>query len=256
MRLSQVFINEKIAKKEASFANKNDVVLEVGSGKLNLTKFLCERAKYVVSIEKDKELFDFSINLAKVRNIENLEIWNKDFLDLKKEDYEKLKELKVNKLISNPPYHISSKILIKSYELYKEVGIEEIYYSFQKEFVEHLLASSGKKYSRISVFASLHFEIKKLFEIEKENFNPVPKVDSVFIQLKPKDFEIKKEDEEIINLLMQQKKKTLKNAIKIAFGVEQIKSFDQEKLKQRVFNLSPEELTKIASIIKNSRKLK
>jgi 16S rRNA (adenine1518-N6/adenine1519-N6)-dimethyltransferase len=254
MKLSQVFINEKIAKEEAKFASSNDVVLEVGSGKLNLTKFLCQRAKYVVAIEKDKKLFEFSKNLAK--SIKNLEIWNKDFLQLNEEDYERLRKLKTNKIISNPPYHISSKILIKTYELCNEVGINEVYYSLQKEFVEHLLATSGKKYSRISIFANLHFEIKKLFEIKKENFKPVPKVDSVFIQLKPKYFELEKEKEEIINMLMQQKKKTLKNAIKIAFGIEETKSFKEEQLKKRVFNLSPNELLEIASIIKNSKKLR
>jgi 16S rRNA (adenine1518-N6/adenine1519-N6)-dimethyltransferase len=254
MKLSQVFINEKIAREEAKFANSNDVVLEVGSGKLNLTKFLCQRAKYVVAIEKDKKLFEISLKLAKNKNIKNLEIWNKDFLKLGKEDYERLKELGTNKIISNPPYHISSKILIKTYEVCKEVGIKEVYYALQKEFVEHLLATSGKKYSRISVFANLHFEINQIFEIKKENFNPVPKVDSIFIQLKPKYFELEKEKEEIINLLMQQKKKTLKNAIRIAFGIEETKNFKEELLKKRVFNLSPNELVEIATIIKNSKK--
>jgi 16S rRNA A1518/A1519 N6-dimethyltransferase RsmA/KsgA/DIM1 with predicted DNA glycosylase/AP lyase activity len=55
---------------------------------------------------------------------------------------------------------------------------------------------------------------------------------------------------------MQQKKKTLKNAIKIAFGIEETKSFKEEQLKKRVFNLSPNELLEIASIIKNSKKLR
>jgi 16S rRNA (adenine1518-N6/adenine1519-N6)-dimethyltransferase len=254
MKLSQVFINEKIAKEEAKFANSEDVVLEVGSGKLNLTKFLCQRAKYVVAVEKDKKLFEISLRLAK--NIKNLEIWNKDFLKLGGEDYKRLKELGTNKIISNPPYHVSSKILIKTYEICKEVGIKEVYYSLQKEFVEHLLATSGKKYSRISVFANLHFEINQILEVKKENFSPVPKVDSIFIQLKPKYFEIEKEKEEIINLLMQQKKKTLKNAIKIAFGIEETKNFKEELLKKRVFNLSPAELVEIATIIKNSKKQK
>jgi 16S rRNA A1518/A1519 N6-dimethyltransferase RsmA/KsgA/DIM1 with predicted DNA glycosylase/AP lyase activity len=100
----------------------------------------------------------------------------------------------------------------------------------------------------------LHFEINQIFEIKKENFNPVPKVDSIFIQLKPKYFELEKEKEEIINLLMQQKKKTLKNAIKITFGIEETKNFKEELLKKRVFNLSPNELVEIATIIKNSKK--
>jgi 16S rRNA (adenine1518-N6/adenine1519-N6)-dimethyltransferase len=252
MKPSQVFINEEIAKKEANFAKKEDVILEIGSGKLNLTKFLCKNCKYVVAIEKDKNLFELSKEIAKKEGIKNLEIWNKDFLQIGKEDYKRLRELGVNKIISNPPYHISSPLLFKIYEVCKEVGIKEVYLTLQKEFVEHLVAQSGKKYSRISIFCYLHFGIKKIFEVSKENFSPRPKVDSIFLMLKPKMVEIKKEEEKIINLLMQQKKKTLKNAIKIAFGKEKIKLFEEDLLKKRVFHIKPNELIKIASTISNS----
>jgi len=52
-------VSNSVAKSIVDFAGvtKKDVVLEVGTGKGILIPYLCEKAKKVISVEKDFELY-------------------------------------------------------------------------------------------------------------------------------------------------------------------------------------------------------
>jgi len=110
----------------------------------------------------------------------------------------------------------------------------------QKEFIEHMLAVNGsKKYSKLSVYAQLLFSMTKLMDVPRGNFKPIPKVDSALIYLKPKKREISKEELMVIGMLMQHKKKVLKNAI-----VDSAKQL----------GLSKEEAAKLARMLANKER--
>ena len=58
----------------------------------------------------------------------------------------------------------------------------------QKEFAERLISSPNKKsYGRLSILAQLFFNVEELFDVPSESFFPEPKVDSLFLRLKPKE---------------------------------------------------------------------
>jgi len=132
----------------------------------------------------------------------------------------------------------------------------------QKEFIEHMLAVSGsKKYSKLSVYAQLSFSMTKLMDVPRGNFRPMPKVNSALIYLKPKKREISEDGLLVIGMLMQHKKKELKNAI--VDSAKQLGLSKEEAAKlasmlankeKRVFKMSPDELLSTANEIVKLRK--
>ncbi|MEM0201044.1 MAG: 16S rRNA (adenine(1518)-N(6)/adenine(1519)-N(6))-dimethyltransferase RsmA [Candidatus Micrarchaeaceae archaeon] len=241
-KLGQNFLtNKNVAFAEAAHG-EDKIVLEIGPGKGILTEELCNVAKQVIAVEKDDRLYNY-LNSSLQRN--NLTIINKDFFDCTDE------ELNLNKLdilIANIPYNLSSKVISWLY-LHKLEAV----LCLQKEFVEHMLAVKGSKsYSKLSVMSFLSFKIIPIMKVSKKSFFPKPKIDSQVIYIKPKTNNISKEDEKIISLIMQHKKKLLKNAILDSKESLNIKIDDLNKLfldnpsyNERVFKLSPEKILKI-----------
>ena len=102
-KLGQHFLkSNNIAKFIVDSANitKNDVVYEVGIGRGILTSFLCKNSKHVISVEKDKSLYNEIINVF--ADIKNLTIIHGDgFKQNEKFDI----------FISNLPYSESKKAI-------------------------------------------------------------------------------------------------------------------------------------------------
>ena len=208
-KLGQHFlINNNILNKELEIAGiqKNDIVLEIGAGPGVLTEELAKKAKKVFAIEKDEEY----ANLLKKEliNYDNIEIIHFDAL--------KIEWPKANKIVSNIPYKISSKIMDKLSKYEFELAV----ICFQKEFAERLCAiANDKNYSKLSVFSNYYFEVKKLIKVNADSFYPKPKVYSQIVEIKKsKKLEIKNESEffEFIKAIFCYKRKSLKNAIAYA----------------------------------------
>ncbi len=245
-RLGQNFlINPHIAEFEAEFG-KGKIVLEIGPGLGMLTHALLSHAVKVIAVEKDREMYallkhEFS------ENEKNLLLINNDILNIET-DHIQVADI----IIANVPYNISSKVL----DLIANLKIDAVL-CLQKEFVEHMLAKPGtKKYSKLSVFSQLQFDVRVLKRINANNFYPVPKVDSSIIYIKFRA-EIDKEILNIISLIMMHKKKTLRNSIldssqKLGFDKESTESFATESIhsREKVFKLSPVQLLEIAKRVK------
>ncbi len=242
-KLGQNFlINRNVAIAEAAHAD-DKTVLEIGPGKGILTEELCNVAKHVIAIEKDKNLFNY---LSSKLQYSNLTLINKDFFDCSDEEID-LKNVDI--MISNIPYNLSSKVISWLY-----IHKCEAVLCLQKEFVEHMLAQTGSKsYSKLSVMCSLSFKITEIMKVPRKNFIPKPKIDSQVIYLKPKSAGIDEKEEHIINLIMQHKKKLFKNAL---LDSSKVLGIDDEKLQvfieknkfseERVFNLSPENILQLS----------
>jgi 16S rRNA (adenine1518-N6/adenine1519-N6)-dimethyltransferase len=153
---------------------KNDTVLEIGAGLGFLTQFLAVHSKQVISIELDSNL----ALLAERRMVDynNVEIINADFLEMN------LNNLEFDKIIANPPYKISSKLLFKILE---QKAVKSTF-TFQKEFVDHLKARPGNRnYSRLSVMVAFHAKVVEGRIFTPKSFYPPPRVDSQVIKLVP-----------------------------------------------------------------------
>lgn len=197
--------------------NKNDVVLEIGSGTGNLTFEIAKSAE-VYAIEKDKNLIP---ELKKIEN-PNIRIINADAL--------KIEFPMFNKVVANIPYAISRKIILKLLEYRFELGILVC----QKEFAEKLTAEAGSNnYRFISAAAQSFWDIEILKHVSPSAFSPAPNVKSAIIQVKPK-FEFDENYIVFIRNLFNQRKRKIK---------------EKEK---RVFELSPDELLELY----NNQKIK
>jgi len=245
-------INEEIVDEiiEKSYITKEDVVLEIGPGLGTLTKKLLKVAKSVIAVELDKDM----CNILENRILDkNLEIINQDILKLDiNEITNKYGKIKV---VANLPYYITSPIIMKLLE--NKYDISSITVMVQKEVGERLVASpNGKEYGAITISVRYYTDAKIIIDVPKENFMPVPKVDSVVIKLdllnKPR---VKLKDEKLFfNLIktgFSQRRKTINNSLSSG-GIEKEKLIRiLEKLnidyKKRVENLSIEDFANISN---------
>ncbi len=241
--LGQVFlVNDKVASIEAAHAT-GKTVLEIGPGQGILTRALCSEAKKVIAVEKDFSLYTI---LKHERIAKNLVLINKDFLDITDSE---IGLGKIDIVISNIPYYLSSSVI----GWLAEKNMQAVL-CLQKEFVEHMLAEPDTpSYSKLSVFTSLLFRVTKIISVPKGSFRPIPKVDSVVIYMKPTRKPLGKEESRLMGLIMQHKKKTVRNAIidsRAQLGIDkEAASALADKAPysdQRVFKLTPDRILEIA----------
>ena len=226
-RLGQHFLtSETVAKKIVAAAkiSKNDLVLEIGTGKGILLPHLCKKAKKVVSIEADKQLYEFTKN--QFSKMPNLQLGNGDGFKT---------STNFTIFVSNLPYSKSRKAL----EWLIQKKYSKAIIMVQKEFYEKL-NTKGNERKALSVLVNYSTDIKKIMDVNKTNFLPPPKVDSVVLLLSRKK-PISKEVIETVNRLYSYKRKSLKNILK-RFG----KIIESNK---RLEELSSEEIIKIAKQI-------
>ncbi len=178
--LGQIFIkNKKIIKKIIYFINpqKKNNLLEIGFGNGELTKKIIKFNNKVTSLEIDNYLIKKNNN--NYFNIINIDVLKFNFWKFY------LKKKKKIRIFGNIPYYISKKILIKLIENNKI--IKDIHITIQKEFYESLIKKKkNKKYNSLNILTRYIYKIKCLIKIKKNHFYPIPKIDSVFIRLKPK----------------------------------------------------------------------
>lgn len=207
--------------READIKNKN--VLEIGPGQGGLTKELVLVAKDVVAYEIDLSLKKFLDSLE--NECDNLSIIYQDFLK---------SELKLNEethLVANVPYYITTPILFTFLET---KNLKSATMMIQKEVAERLIAEpSTKAYNALSVLVQYYTTVKKVMDVDRRLFYPVPKVDSIVVRLiKRIEREIPSNDEplfiEFIKAAFKQKRKTLINNL---FEFEKI---SKDKIKDQL----------------------
>jgi len=185
--------------------NNKDVVLEVGAGFGFLTQLLSQRCKKVVAVEVDPKLIQAL--RKQLQDIENIELIEGDVLKVSIPSF--------NKVVSTPPYSISSPLFFWLLERPFDMAI----LTFQKEFAERLAAPVGSRdYSRLTVTTYYRADVELLDHMPRTAFYPPPDVDSIIVRLKPKPkppFKVRDEQAffELAQAVFTQRNKKLRNAI-------------------------------------------
>lgn len=206
-------INPEIVKKIVSAGNvgKKDTVLEVGGGLGVLTEKLAEKAGQVIVVEKDPSLVKVLADIFK--NKKNVKIIHQDALnfEMKQGAY---------KIVANLPYQISSNFIRRFLE--HENKPQLMVLMLQKEVVERILAKPGQM-NLLALSVQYFSEPKKVMSVSKNNFYPVPKVDSAVIKIdKIKNIESRNLFK-IAKAGFSQKRKQLKNNLK-SIGITEKKT--------------------------------
>lgn len=230
---------------EAAGIRDDDKVLEIGPGLGILSKYILERTKNAVFIEKDPALARF------VDEEYEANVICADALETDLTGYDVV--------ISNLPYHISSEITVRVLCGNFRTAI----LMYQKEFAAHLTASPGSRdYSRISVFREFYSDAEAIRQVSKDHYYPVPKVDSSIVKLTSREPPFQPRDIDhyfnVVRMLFSHKKRTVRNALLSEAGtLASNKKELKPKLEDlpfsddRVFNLAPEDINKIAEFIHN-----
>ncbi len=196
--------------------DKDDTVLEIGSGLGALTIEASRRAKKVYGIEKDSRLVDLLKEEIAESGQNNIEIVNKDIIKLNIDEFvpEQRKKLVI---IGNLPYNISSQILFKL--VGEREFIKRAYLMFQLELANRITASPGTKdYSRLSAVMQYCAEVKPVADIKPHLFFPKPQVQSRVVEVIFFDSPACSREKEkflftVIKAAFSKRRKTLKNSL-------------------------------------------
>jgi len=202
-------------------------IVEIGPGKGALTEHLLASAGKLDVIELDRDL----IPLLEERfsSFKQFTIYSSDALQFNFSTLTDSVEDKL-RLVGNLPYNISTPLI---FHLLDNVSIiEDMHFMLQKEVVQRLTASpNSKAYGRLSILVQYLCHAQQLFIVPPRAFNPVPKVDSAIVQLKPREIG---ESERltgnarlsdlsfIAKSAFAQRRKTLRNNLKKILSAEQI----------------------------------
>lgn len=130
-------------------------------------------------------------------------------------------------VVGNFPYNISTQIVFKILEW--KAHVQCMIGMFQKEVAQRLAAGEGSKiYGVTSVLTQAYFTVEYLFEVPEEAFMPPPKVKSAVIRLLPKKEIISMKSDAkftaLVKAAFNQRRKTLRNAVKPFFTTEVLKN--------------------------------
>jgi len=164
---------------EVGSINEEDIILEIGPGKGALTEKLLEKAKLVIAVEKDWELFEF-LKEKFIKEIKNkkLILLNKDILNFDTKTYNL--ETRTYKIIANIPYNITGAIFKKFLSCDNQP--KRVVTLIQKEVAERIVARDGKE-SILSLSVKAYGNPKYIMKVHKRFFSPEPKVDSAIIAI-------------------------------------------------------------------------
>ena len=207
-RLGQNFVvDSSLLQRMISYAyiNQGDIVLEIGAGLGFLTQLLSEKCGRVIAVEIDPKLA--KMLRERLQGLQNLDLIEGDLLRVSVPQF--------NKVVSTPPYSISSPLLFWLLERRFDCAVM----TFQREFAERLAAPvGGKDYGRLTVNTYYRAEVELLDFVPRSIFYPPPDVDSIVVRLKPRReppfyVEDKEVFFELVQTLFTQRNKKVRNAI-------------------------------------------
>jgi len=255
-KLGQNFIFDlNITNNIAKIANcHNKNIIEIGPGPGGLTRSIfIQGANSIIAIEKDYKSIKCLQSLQDICG-DKLKIIHDDILNFKLIDFGPFPK----SIIANLPYNISSKLIInwlKEINLNKDVLIDEITITIQKELADKLVSKVGdSNYGRISLITNLLSSVSKEIELPPSVFFPKPKVNSTVLSFKPNLVvpRIKNIEnlEKITNIFFSNKRKMINKTVKKNFK-NNINIFKKLDLSLRPSEIKPELYYKITELFEN-----
>tara|TARA_Y200000002_G_scaffold14350_1_gene11542 strand:+ start:5310 stop:6077 length:768 start_codon:yes stop_codon:yes gene_type:complete len=196
---------------EAIAPKEHDNFIEIGPGLGALTDQINIEKINIICIEIDAKNIEYL--RKKYDGPASFKFINEDILDFNLDD-----EVSNYRLIGNLPYNISTQIMLKFIENYK--NIYDMHFLVQKEVAEKVTGNvSTKNWGKLALKISAFFDSEVLFDVPPESFDIKPNVNSSFIRLLPKkdinyDLEIKSDLYNVIDSAFMSRRKNIKNNLK------------------------------------------
>lgn len=160
----------------------NARVVEIGAGTGALTRWLAERARSVVAIERDRDLVPLlrqAFDGTTVTVVEG---------DAREVDLAALlgtgDSASPRVLCGNLPYAITGELLRRA--VGAAPGIERGVFMVQSEVAARLTAApGGKEWGALTVFVHAAFDVRRVLRAPAGAFHPAPEVSSAVVELSP-----------------------------------------------------------------------
>ena len=242
MKKYHIFPNKKYGQ---NFLINENIIDEI----IENTKKLLEKSGKVIAIEIDTNLLPLLEERFSL--YENFSLINEDVLKINFNNIIKQNNnFKKFKVVANLPYYITTPITMKLLE--EKTSLDSITIMVQKEVAERLAALNSIKkkadIGAISYAVSYYCDANIIIDVLKENFYPIPQVDSSVIKLDIlKNPKVSVIDEKlffnIIRSSFMQKRKTLLNSLSNA-SIGSKEFLNEMLLNLNIkSNIRPEELT-------------
>ena len=155
---------------------KNDTVLDIGAGSGAITAVLARRCQRVIAYEPEPQAAKKL--QANMQYHVNVQVRVADFLqaDLPAEPY---------KVLSNIPVHLSSQIVRKL--VAAPVPPKAIYLIVQKQFAQKMIATGSHFHGALGMAIAPWWVARIRRPLRKTDFTPPPAVDTVLLELKPRE---------------------------------------------------------------------
>jgi len=237
-RKGQHFLVDKaIAERIAQYAElkRDDCVLEIGPGTGSLTGVLASQVERVFAVEVDPRLAaDLHGRFSNVKVIQG--------------DAIQIELPQCNKIVSNLPYQISSKITYRLLALPFDLAV----LMFQREFAERMIAPVGcREYGRLGMVVGYLCDAEVLEIVPRSAFRPMPEVESAIVRLRRRQVELDpKAFMRFTEDLFRSRRKKVKKAL-AAMGLsgEEMAGLDSTVLERRPEELPPMEAAGLAASI-------
>ncbi len=236
-----------------------DLVLEIGPGMGALTGLLFEKNCKLIAVDADLRAIEL---LRKTYLRPNFELIHSDIREINLPELMKINNSNKIKIIGNIPYNISSDIsfwLMENSEL-----IESAIIMFQKEVAQRFAAKlRTKDYGILTVALNLVGSGKILFDVSPNCFYPKPEVTSSIFKFAFNDGKNENftEIKEIVRAAFNQRRKTLRNALKNLLEIKTGKKIDEvaielknrgmDVLSKRAEELTADDFTKLNELLKS-----
>lgn len=176
--ISQNFLtNRKLIERiiNLSSIQKQDTVVEIGTGKGHLTQILCKKCDFLYSIEIDQRLYEQT--KEKLSGCQNLKLIHGDFLKYR------LPAKKKYKVFANIPYCITTQIIHKLTNASNPPC--DIWLVVEKGAAKRFTGKPKESIQSLSLKTGWNMEI--LYHFRRSDFHPMPSVDSVLLHLSKKE---------------------------------------------------------------------
>ncbi len=155
---------------------KNDTVYDIGAGSGAITAVLATRVKKVVAVEFEQRMAEkLKENMARY---DNVNVVARDFLTMGS-------PAEPFKVFANIPFHISSEIIHKLTDT--DQPLKAAYLIVQRQFARKLLINSDHFTGQLGAMIAPRYDARIRRPLRRTDFWPHPNVDTVLLELKPKE---------------------------------------------------------------------
>jgi 16S rRNA (adenine1518-N6/adenine1519-N6)-dimethyltransferase len=212
-----------------------DIVLEIGAGKGDLTRRLAPMVARVIAIEKDRDLVR---KLREERRVKgevesrlpsNVTVMEGDALKLDWHSavvdaapHASRFTLHGLKVVGNIPYYITSPLIEKALT---PPQANRIVFLVQSEVADRLAATPGtKSYGALTIGVAVAAAVERLFTVKAGAFSPPPKVHSAAVRISPLSEPLVEPGEitalrRFVTAVFGQRRKQLRRVLRTVAGV-------------------------------------